>query len=47
MKRLEKVREFRLQSKTASVRRAAETPAIFTQIRQPTTKVVNAENIFR
>ena len=37
MKRLEKVREFRLQSKTASVRRAAETPAIFTQIRQPTT----------
>ena len=37
MKRLEKVREFRLQSKTASVRRAAETPALFTQIRQPTT----------
>lgn len=33
MKRLEKVREFRLQSKTASVRRAAETPAIFTQNR--------------
>ena len=37
MKRLEKVREFRLQSKTASVRRDAETPALFTQIRQPTT----------
>ncbi len=37
MKRLEKVREFRLTSKTASVRRAAETPALFTQIRQPKT----------
>ena len=37
MKRLEQVRDFRLKSKTASVRRAAETPAIFTQIRQPTT----------
>ena len=37
IKRLEKVRDFRLKSKTASVRRAAETPALFTQIRQPTT----------
>ena len=37
MKRLELVRNFRLKSKTASVRRDAETPALFTQIRQPTT----------
>ena len=37
MKRLELVREFRLKSPTASVRRDADTPALFTQIRQPTT----------
>ena len=37
MKRLELVRDFRLKSPTASVRRDAETPALFTQIRQPTT----------
>ena len=37
MKRLEHVREFRLKSPTASVRRDADTPALFTQIRQPTT----------
>jgi hypothetical protein len=37
MKRLENVRDLRLKSPTASVRRAAETPALFTQIRQPTT----------
>ncbi len=37
MKRLELVQEFRLKSPTASVRRDADTPALFTQIRQPTT----------
>ena len=37
MKRLELVREFRLKSPTASVRRDAVTPALFTQIRQPKT----------
>ena len=37
MKRLELVRDFRLKSPTASVRRDANTSALFTQIRQPTT----------
>lgn len=36
--RLEKVREMRLASKTSSVREQAQTPALFTQIRQPNTK---------
>ena len=35
MDRLKKVSEFRLTSKTESVRKAAETPTLFTQIRQP------------
>ena len=35
--RLEKVAEFRKKSKTASVREDADTPALFTQIRQPKT----------
>ena len=37
MKRLELVQKFRLKSPTASVRSDADTPALFTQIRQPTT----------
>ena len=37
MERLKKIREFRLKSPTASVRRDADTPALFTQIRQPST----------
>ena len=36
-KKLKAVKEFRLTSKTASVRRDAETPSLFTQIRQPET----------
>ena len=38
MKRLEKVAEIRKKSPTASVRRDAETPMLFTQIRQPETR---------
>ena len=37
IERLEKVREMRLKSPTASVRRDADTPMLFTQIRQPET----------
>ena len=37
MERLEKVREMRCKSPTASVRRDADTPMLFTQIRQPET----------
>ena len=37
MERLEKVREMRLKSPTASVKRDAEIPMLFTQIRQPET----------
>ena len=37
MDRLAAVREMRLKSKTASVRRDADTPFLFTQIRQPDT----------
>ena len=37
VERLKLVSEFRLNSATASVRRDAQTPTLFTQIRQPTT----------
>ena len=37
MERLEKVREMRLKSPTASVKRDADIPMLFTQIRQPET----------
>ena len=37
MERVEKVREFRLKSATAAVRRDADKSTLFTQIRQPTT----------
>ena len=37
MERLEKVREMRLKSPTASLKRDAEIPMLFTQIRQPET----------
>lgn len=37
LKRLENIRELRLKSPTASVRRDADTPTLFTQIRQPAT----------
>lgn len=38
VKRLENIRAIRLNSPTASVRRDAETPSLFTQIRQPKVK---------
>ncbi|MBO5512922.1 MAG: SAM-dependent DNA methyltransferase [Clostridia bacterium] len=38
MSRLEKVKEMRLNSPTKSVQRDAETPMLFTQIRQPATE---------